>query len=118
MVSELRYPETVSRFRCPVCDTINDLKPHIRHQIGNQPLTLKYLKRCAAKCAVQEKAARRKGKLSAAEDQEERDLDEKEREKFYEPVEKLVETVFSSWVCLNHSFLNVRSLLARMVNIA
>jgi E3 ubiquitin-protein ligase HECTD2 len=35
------------------------------------------------------------------------DIDDKEREQLYEPVEKLVETVFGSWVCLNHSFANV-----------
>ena len=96
--SELRYPETVSRFRCPVCDTVNDLKAHIRSQIANEPLTLRQLKRCASKCSIKHKAAQ---KDSAEE------LDPKELERLYEPVEKLVETAFGSWVCLNHSFTNV-----------
>jgi E3 ubiquitin-protein ligase HECTD2 len=93
--SELKYPHTVSRFRCPVCDTINDLKPHVRQQLSNQPLTLKFLKRSVNECKIKERA-----KKSTT-------LDEKDREKIYEPIEKLIETIFSSWVCLNHSFLNV-----------
>lgn len=97
--SELKYPHTVSRFRCPVCDTINDLKPHVRQQLLNQPLTLKSLKKSVHECKIKERA-KRKTIL----------VDDKEREKIYEPVEKLVETVFSSWVCLNHSFSNVRCL--------
>lgn len=91
----MKYPHTVSRFRCPVCDTINDLKPHIRQQLSNQPLTLKILKRAVNECKIKERATKTTT------------LDEKDREKFYEPVEKLIETIFSSWVCLNHSFLNV-----------
>lgn len=35
-------------------------------------------------------------------------LGDKEREEIYEPIEKLLETVFSSWVSLNHSFLTVK----------
>ncbi|KAG2197883.1 hypothetical protein INT47_003552 [Mucor saturninus] len=93
--SELKYPHTVSRFRCPVCDTVNDLKPHIRQQLSNQPLTLRLLKKSVHECKLKERAKRTK-----------REVDEKEREKIYEPVEKLIETIFSSWVCLNHSFCN------------
>ncbi|KAG0192105.1 putative E3 ubiquitin-protein ligase [Apophysomyces sp. BC1034] len=87
--SELRYPQSVSRFRCPVCDTINDLKLHIRQQLSvNQPLSLKQLKRLVSEC--------RKAK------------GDQDREKVYEPVEKLVENVFGSWACLNQSFSNDR----------
>lgn len=95
--SELKYPHTVSRFRCPVCDTINDLKPHVRQQLMNQPLTLKLLKRSVNECKIKERAKRKTSMI-----------DDKEREKLYEPIEKLIETTFSSWVCLNHSFSNVR----------
>lgn len=91
--SELRYPQSVSRFRCPGCDTINDLKPHIREQLGNQPLTLRSIKKLIYECKQKEKRIH---------------LTDKEREGIYESVEKLLETAFSSWVCLNHSFLNVR----------
>ncbi|KAI9266929.1 hypothetical protein BDA99DRAFT_507009 [Phascolomyces articulosus] len=94
--SELRYQETVSRFRCPVCDTVNDLKPHIRKQITNDPITFRQLKHLVNKCSAKEKAARR----------ENEELDPKDREKYYEPVENLVEIAFGSWVCLNHSFSN------------
>ncbi|KAI9281585.1 hypothetical protein BY458DRAFT_499033 [Sporodiniella umbellata] len=91
--SELRYPQTISRFRCPGCDTINDLKPHIRDQLGYQPLTIKLIKKSIYECKQKEKSKR--GCLS-----------DKEREGIYEPMEKLLETTFSSWVCLNHSFLD------------
>ncbi|KAG2227662.1 hypothetical protein INT45_004704 [Circinella minor] len=94
--SELRYQETVSRFRCPECDTVNDLKPHIRKQ-PNEPITFRQLKRTVAKCSAKEKAARR---------EMEEEIDQKNLEKYYEPVEKMVEMTFGSWVCLNHSFLN------------
>ncbi|KAG2199774.1 hypothetical protein INT46_003742 [Mucor plumbeus] len=93
--SELKYPHTVSRFRCPVCDTINDLKPHVRQQLMNQPLTLKLLKRSVNECKIKERAKRKTSMI-----------DDKERERLYEPIEKLIETTFSSWVCLNHSFSN------------
>jgi E3 ubiquitin-protein ligase HECTD2 len=95
-VSELKYPHNVSRFRCPVCDTVNDLKPHVRQQLSNQPLTLRLLKKSVNECKMKERARKSKG------------LDDKEREKIYEPVEKLIEMIFSSWVCLNHSFSNVK----------
>lgn len=107
MNSELRYPESVSRFRCPVCDTVNDLKPHIRQQLSNEPLTLKRLKRCVSKCSSKERAIR-KERMAAGEPAETA-ISQKELEKFYEPVEELAQTVFGSWVCLNHSFLNVRN---------
>ncbi|ORE10196.1 hypothetical protein BCV72DRAFT_302155 [Rhizopus microsporus var. microsporus] len=93
--SDLKYPTVVSRFRCPACDTINDLKPHIRDQIGNQPLTLRSLKKAVNECKQREKTKKMK-KIN---------LGDKEREEIYEPIEKLLETVFSSWVSLNHSFL-------------
>lgn len=96
-ISELKYPHTVSRFRCPVCDTVNDLKPHVRQQLSNQPLTLRLLKKSVHECKLKERAKRSKRDV----------LDEKEREKIYEPVEKLIEVIFSSWVCLNHSFASV-----------
>lgn len=95
----MKYPQTVSRFRCPVCDTVNDLKPHVRQQLSNQPLTLKYLKKSINECKIKERARKSKREIAT--------LDDKEREKIYEPVEKLMETIFSSWVCLNHSFSNV-----------
>ncbi|KAI8087920.1 uncharacterized protein B0P05DRAFT_635143 [Gilbertella persicaria] len=94
--SELKYPHHVSRFRCPVCDTINDLKPHVRQQLANQPLTLKSLKKSVNECKQKERKRRVKNVP----------MDDKEREKIYEPIEKMVETVFASWVCLNHSFSN------------
>lgn len=99
--SELKYPSSVSRFRCPVCDTINDLKPHIRQQL--QPLTLKSLKKAIHECKVIERSKRSKSIT----------VSDKEREKIYEPVEKLLEVIFSSWVCLNHSFPNVSLLMKK-----
>ncbi|KAI9319384.1 hypothetical protein BX666DRAFT_2025682 [Dichotomocladium elegans] len=99
---ELRYVESSSRFRCPVCDTVNDLKPHIRQQQGIEPLTLKRLKRCAVKCSYKEKAAWKERQAIHGDEP----FAEKDREKFYEPLEKLVDSSFSSWVCLNHSFSN------------
>lgn len=59
-------------------------------------MTLRLLKKSVHECKLKERAKRLK-----------REVDEKEREKIYEPVEKLIETIFSSWVCLNHSFCNV-----------
>ena len=97
-LSELKYPQVVSRFRCPVCDTVNDLKPHVRQQLSNQPLTLRALKKSINECKLKERTKKQRGFI----------VDEKEREKIYEPVEKWTETIFSSWVCLNHSFSNVR----------
>lgn len=78
---------------------MNDLKPHVRQQLSNQPLTLKYLKKSINECKIKERARKSKREIAT--------LDDKEREKIYEPVEKLMETIFSSWVCLNHSFSNV-----------
>lgn len=75
---------------------MNDLKPHVRQQLSNQPLTLRLLKKSVNECKMKERAKKSKGS------------DDKEREKMYEPVEKLIETIFSSWVCLNHSFSNVK----------
>ncbi|KAI7901092.1 uncharacterized protein BX663DRAFT_544279 [Cokeromyces recurvatus] len=94
--SELKYPYTVSRFRCPVCDTINDLKPYLRKQSSTQPLTLKQLKKSIYECKLKERAKRSKNIP----------IDEKEKERIYEPIEKIVESVFSSWASLNNSFLN------------
>ncbi|KAI8983636.1 hypothetical protein BDB01DRAFT_760698 [Pilobolus umbonatus] len=92
--TELKYPQTVSRFRCPVCDTINDLKPHIRQY--SQPLSLKSLKRSIHECKLKEKA---RGQLL-----DQGPFSDKERESIYEPIEHLMETVYGSWLCLNHSF--------------
>ncbi|KAI9476533.1 MAG: hypothetical protein EXX96DRAFT_301624 [Benjaminiella poitrasii] len=94
--SELKYPHSVSRFRCPVCDTINDLKPHLRKQLACQPLTLKLLKKSVNECKLKERTKRTHNIT----------IDEKEKEKIYEPIEKILDTVFSSWFCLNNSFLN------------
>ncbi|KAL0088811.1 hypothetical protein J3Q64DRAFT_1731742 [Phycomyces blakesleeanus] len=93
--SELRYPQAVWRFRCPVCDTINDLKPRLRSQKTQSPISLRQLKRIVYECRLKEKAKKVKGTV-----------DEKERERLYEPVERLVDVLFGSWICLNQSFGN------------
>ncbi|ORZ03377.1 hypothetical protein BCR43DRAFT_431240 [Syncephalastrum racemosum] len=87
--SELKYPETVSRFRCPVCDTVNDLKPHSRYVC--EPLTLRKLKRTIMKCRS-------------------------ERDDSYEAVQKLVQDAFGSFLALNESFSNPVNVIRGMMS--
>ncbi|KAI8991416.1 hypothetical protein BDF20DRAFT_42031 [Mycotypha africana] len=71
--------------------------------LNNQPFTLKVLKKIYHDCRQKDKSAI-KTSLSTRPDRKLTALNEKDREKLYEPVEKLVEAVFSSWNYLNKSF--------------
>ncbi|KAI9303959.1 hypothetical protein BJ944DRAFT_203547 [Cunninghamella echinulata] len=87
---ELRYPESAVRFRCPVCSTVNDLKPSLEHKSQYTPLTLRYLKKLISECKKKEKA----DTLGTC------------KESFYQPVEELINNTFRNWKCLNESFPN------------
>ncbi|ORX50995.1 hypothetical protein DM01DRAFT_1337612 [Hesseltinella vesiculosa] len=88
---ELQYPELAARYRCPTCETVNDLKPSLDKLRSCPPLTLRKLRDVVNDCKENERIA---GVNS---------------EVFYEPVEALVDTVFCNWMCLNASFSNGKS---------
>ncbi|KAI8086138.1 uncharacterized protein BX664DRAFT_334999 [Halteromyces radiatus] len=87
---ELQYPELISRFRCPVCGTVNDLKPPLEKVCLQPPLTLRYFKQLVNECKRKEKM----------------DTTHTCKELFYQPVEDLIDATFGNWMCLNDSFSN------------
>ncbi|SAM09499.1 hypothetical protein [Absidia glauca] len=86
---KLQYPEVVSRFRCPACGTVNDLKPPLEKVCLQAPLTLRYLKQMINDCKRVEGL----------------DTTNAPKDSFYQPIEQVVDAVFGNWMCLNDSFL-------------
>ncbi|KAI7863731.1 hypothetical protein BDF14DRAFT_1876193 [Spinellus fusiger] len=121
--SELRYPQVVWRFRCPVCDTVNDLKARISSpstststptSVANtpytpctpcSPATLKQLRRLVAQVKQREKIKLKSGV----------GIEEKERECIYEPIEKWVDRLFGHWISLNQSFISPVNVIRAMM---
>ncbi|EXX78220.1 hypothetical protein RirG_016970 [Rhizophagus irregularis DAOM 197198w] len=85
--STLRFPITVSCFRCTVCQTINDLKPSIQRSEPITPLTLDRIRSMIDTCIVHSNG---KGTPN------------------YELLEQAIQKAFSNWYILNESFSNGR----------
>ncbi|CAO3587479.1 unnamed protein product [Absidia cylindrospora] len=83
----------VSRFRCPVCGTVNDLKPPLEKVCLQAPLTLRQFKHMVSDCKRNETL----------------DTTNACKESFYKPIEEVIDAVFGNWMCLNDSFLNGNS---------
>ncbi|RUS25861.1 hypothetical protein BC938DRAFT_471542 [Jimgerdemannia flammicorona] len=104
--SQLRFPLSVSRFRCTVCDTINDLRPQRFNGETPQPLTLQRIKLVVAQCKQASGPSvpfvttqNAKGKRDAQDGA-------KPPPPGWEPLVKMVEEVFQNWESLNASFTN------------
>ncbi|KAL1918392.1 uncharacterized protein VTP21DRAFT_3052 [Calcarisporiella thermophila] len=94
--SQLRYPKSVSCYRCTVCDTINDLIP-IRME-NSEPLDLNRLRALSA--SISQKS---KEKDSPCEKSSQKSFAE------YEALKRIIMNTFSSWTNLNESFSNSQS---------
>ncbi|KAG9302135.1 hypothetical protein G9A89_020569 [Geosiphon pyriformis] len=86
--SNLRFPESVSCFRCTVCQTINDLKPTAQKEEPILPLTLDRLRTMINSCKSNHISRNSVN---------------------YELLEQTIQKCFSSWHALNESFSNGRS---------
>ncbi|CAG8493089.1 2866_t:CDS:10 [Ambispora leptoticha] len=83
--SNLRFPVSVSCFRCTVCQTINDLKPTQQKGDPVTPLTLDRLRAMINTCR-----SNNNGRNSTN----------------YDTLEQTIQKCFSNWYSLNESFSN------------
>ncbi|CAG8475574.1 1330_t:CDS:10 [Acaulospora morrowiae] len=85
--SNLKFPNSVSCFRCTVCQTINDLKPSNQRTEQTIPLTLDRIRTLINTCE---------------------NLNGERGTPNYDLLEQAVQKTFSNWSILNESFSNGR----------
>ncbi|RIA93174.1 hypothetical protein C1645_796650 [Glomus cerebriforme] len=94
--STLRFPITVTCFRCTVCQTINDLKPSTQRSEPNTPLTLDRIRSMINTCTINSNS---NGKGTPN----------------YDILEQAIQKTFSNWYTLNESFSNPESVIRSMM---